>query len=115
MVISRFGQMPKVVDHTSADKRFAFVIKCDTPRVAGSFTKQLEPMSRRIDAKHRASEIECVAVLFDNTAIKDAVETIKISVGAPSECVWQFVSVVASKPGHDDGLFIGFIVAVGIF
>ncbi len=88
MVVSRFGQMPKVVDHTSADKRFAFVIKCDAPRIAGPFTKQFESMSRRVDAKHRASEVECVTILFDDAAIKHSVEAIKITVGSPSECVW---------------------------
>ena len=77
--------MPQVIDDTRADEGAADGIEGDPPWVAGPFAEQFKSFGSRIDPKHGASEFESLSVLFDDRWVEDAVESVEISVGTPSQ------------------------------
>ena len=51
MVVARFGQVPQVIDDAGTDEGFAVCIEGDSPGIAGSFAKDLEFPSPRMDTE----------------------------------------------------------------
>ena len=84
LVIGRFGQVPEVIDNACADERTSFAIKSDSPWVTRPLAKQIKFFRDWVDAKHRTGEVKHLAILFDNRAIKDSIESIQATIRAPS-------------------------------
>ena len=94
MVIPRLRQMPQMVDHTCADERFSFIIKCYAPGIAGAFAEDLKLASLRVNAKHRTSEVPWLLSVFEVRIlrtvnnmgrIEDAVEPIQPAIWSPGQ------------------------------
>ena len=115
MVITGLGQVPQVIDHAGADEGVAQWIESDAPGIASPLAEQTELLGARIDAKHGARKLVGALRSFYARWIKDAVEAIQESIGAPGEIVGQLVGVEAAKASGNDCLLVSFVVSVGVF
>ena len=72
-IVPAFGQVPKMIDNASADKRVAERVECDPPGVAGSLAEDFKFFRAGIDAEHGAGEFVFSAILFDDRGIENTV------------------------------------------
>ena len=96
VVVTRFNQMPQVIDHAGRDERLAFVVKCDPPRVARSFAEDLEFPRSGMNPVHGTREwpagmffvvVRVRLRIFHVRMIEDAVQSIQPSIRSPSQAV----------------------------
>ena len=97
MVITRFHQVPQVIDHAGRHESFPFVIKRDPPRVACPFAEDLEFSRSGMNPVHGASQwptgmlfiiVRVRLRIFDVRVIEDPVQSIQPAIRPPSQAVW---------------------------
>ena len=85
VVIAGADQVPQMIDDAGADKRRAFVIERDAPRVTRPLAENLELPRHRMNAKHRARELPAGMLgfviwifrgVFDVAEVEHAVEAV---------------------------------------
>ena len=106
--------MPKVIDHAGADEGAPLVIKSNAPWIAGSFAKEFELSSDRMDAKEGASEFKYFSILLNAAWVEHSIESIEISVRSPGETIGKFVGIITTEACDDHFTFVGFAITIGV-
>ncbi|MCG3778066.1 MAG: hypothetical protein JW388_0773 [Nitrospira sp.] len=112
------GHVKHVVDDAGAEKGVADTVEIHAPRIAGAIGVNFKFLC--LDIESRNGSIHPHGVALGNIGIGDvgmsenSVGHVELAIGSPSESIQEFVTIFKSESGHENGRFIGAVVAIGV-
>src|SRR6185369_11792904 len=102
---------------TGADESVSIAVEVDAPRVARSFSENLELPGPRLVPGHGGSHLDpgCAGFGdFDLGMSEDSMRQVEAAIRAPGEAIQQLMPIVQAEPGQQHLPRIGYVVVVGV-